>query len=269
MMLETKIREDIRMTALRLAAGALLLAVAVPAAAQPHTQPPIISLPVAARGPAATVDAFHAALRRGDTAAAARLLSDDALIFESGGVERSKAEYADHHLGADAEFSRAVPSVVTRRSGGSDGRTAWIASEGRTTGTFRGRSIDSRTTETMVLRRVGPAWRISHIHWSSASAAPARAATDAQILATTGPANAATLSRAPSTLELHFATPARLLEVMVAGPNGQMPMMVTAPRATEHYSLPLPPLGPGSYSVDWRANVAGREQRGSFSFRVR
>lgn len=57
------------------------------------------------REAAAVVDAFHAALRRGDTRAAAALLSDDALIFETGGAERSKAEYAAHHLPADAEFS--------------------------------------------------------------------------------------------------------------------------------------------------------------------
>ena len=36
-----------------------------------------------ANGPSATVDAFHAALRRGDTKTAAGLLADDALIFES------------------------------------------------------------------------------------------------------------------------------------------------------------------------------------------
>ena len=38
------------------------------------------------------VDAFHAALDRGDTAAAAGFLSDALLVFEGGGVERSKAE---------------------------------------------------------------------------------------------------------------------------------------------------------------------------------
>ena len=125
------------------------------------------ALPAAARGAAATVDAFHAALRRGDTRAAAALLADDALIFEEGGVERSKAEYATQHLPADAEFSKAVATSVTRRTGGSNGAIAWIATEGRTTGTFRGRLVDRVTTETMLLRRVGRVWRIVHIHWSS------------------------------------------------------------------------------------------------------
>jgi ketosteroid isomerase-like protein len=126
-----------------------------------------IALTASARPAAATVDAFHAALRRGDTAAAAALLSDDALIFESGGVERSKAEYAAHHLPADAEFSRAVSSNVTRRAGDSDGPVAWVSTEGRTTGAYKRKPIDLLTAETMILRRAGGQWRIVHVHWSS------------------------------------------------------------------------------------------------------
>lgn len=123
----------------------------------------------AARGAAATVDAFHAAVGRGDTRAAAALLADDALIFESGGAERTKAEYAAHHLAADAEFSKSVSSDVTRRAGNAAGSLAWVASEGRTTGTYKGKPLDLLTTETMVLRRTGGGWRIVHIHWSSAA----------------------------------------------------------------------------------------------------
>jgi len=97
------------------------------------------------------------------------MLADDALIFEGGGVERSKAEYASHHLAADAAYTQAVPSVLTRRAGDSNGSVAWIASEGRTTGTYKGNAVDRVTAETMVLRRTGRAWRIVHIHWSSAA----------------------------------------------------------------------------------------------------
>lgn len=132
-------------------------------AAQPATLSP------SARGAAATVDAFHRALRRGDTRSAAALLAEDALIFEGGGVERTKQEYASHHLAADAAFSQAVPSVLTRRAGHSNGALAWIASEGRTTGTFRGKALDRITAETMVLRRAQRTWKIVHIHWSSAA----------------------------------------------------------------------------------------------------
>ena len=155
---------------IRLAAAAAFIALAYPIAsyaAAPMTRAPAVS--PAARTAAATVDAFHAALHRGDTHAAAALLADDALIFEEGGAERSKAEYAAQHLQADAEFSRETTSTVTRRSARSNGELAWIASEGRTTGQYRGRTLDRVTVETMVLRRSGRGWKIVHIHWSSAA----------------------------------------------------------------------------------------------------
>ena len=124
-----------------------------------------------ARPAAAVVDAFHAALRRGDTKAAQSYLAENALIYESGGVERGRQEYASHHLGADATFAQAVPGTVTRRAGEAVGGVAWIATEGRTTGTYKDKAIDRINTETMVLRRAGGAWKIAHIHWSSAAGA--------------------------------------------------------------------------------------------------
>lgn len=127
------------------------------------------ALSASARSAASAVDAFHAALRRGDTRSAAALLVSDALIFEEGGAERTKAEYASHHLAADAAYTQAVPWVLTRRAGNSNGSVAWIASEGRTTGTYKGKAVDRVTAETMVLRRTGRHWRIVHIHWSSAA----------------------------------------------------------------------------------------------------
>ena len=154
---------------IRLAAATFIaLAYPVASSAAPMTRAPTVA--PAARAAAATVDAFHAALHRGDTRAAAALLADDALIFEEGGAERSKAEYAAQHLQADAEFSRETISTVTRRSARSNGSLAWIASEGRTTGQYRGRTLDRVTVETMVLRRSGRGWKIVHIHWSSAAA---------------------------------------------------------------------------------------------------
>ncbi|MFL6730446.1 MAG: nuclear transport factor 2 family protein [Sphingomicrobium sp.] len=120
-------------------------------------------------GPEAVVDAFHAALAKGDTARAAALLADDALIFEEGGAERSKAEYAARHLPADAEFSKAVKAAMTRRASQSAGGMAWVASEGRVSGAFHGKAIDRLTTETMILHRTNRGWRIMHVHWSSAA----------------------------------------------------------------------------------------------------
>lgn len=156
------------------AAAALLLtdtAIAHPEADQNEGAARIAAVAPSARPAAAVVDAFHAALRRGDTKAALSHLAGNALIYETGGVERGRQEYAAHHLGADAAFAQTVPGTVTRRAGEAVGSVAWIATEGRTTGTYKDKAIDRITTETMVLRRVGGVWKIAHIHWSSAASA--------------------------------------------------------------------------------------------------
>ena len=155
------------------AIGACLLlpdiAVAHPEASQSHSVAIAGAVAPSARPAAAVVDAFHAALRRGDTKAALSHLTENALIYEAGRVERGRQEYASHHLGADSAFAQAVPGTVARRAGEAVGNVAWIATEGRTTGTFKDKAIDRVTTETMVLHRVGGAWKIAHIHWSSAA----------------------------------------------------------------------------------------------------
>ena len=133
----------------------------------PHPAPAAGSVAVEAVDAAAVVDAFHAALKTGDTAAALALLATDVMIFEEGGAERSRDEYASHHLASDAAFAAASETTTSRRSGWSDDDVAWITSEGRTTGQFNGRAVDRLTTETMVLKRHADPWRIHHIHWSS------------------------------------------------------------------------------------------------------
>ncbi len=89
------------------------------------------------------------------------------------------------------------------------------------------------------------------------------------ILASSTPAAGSTVSGPVNELMLHFSPPARLAEVTVTGPEGAMPMMVTAVGEVEHYSLPLSGLGAGSYTVDWRAIAAGTQHEGRFGFTVR
>ncbi len=159
--------------ALLVLAGAVSIAMAGPAVAQQSAQTAATSIDqfqAEAITAARVVDAFHTALEQGDTEAALTFLADDVLIFEGGGAERSKAEYAEHHLAADAAFSAAVPSVMSRRTARAGADSAWVASESRTTGEFNGRPIDSLSAETMVLRHEADGWRITHIHWSSHAA---------------------------------------------------------------------------------------------------
>lgn len=89
------------------------------------------------------------------------------------------------------------------------------------------------------------------------------------ILAWSRPAAGSTVSTPVNELVLHFTPPARLGEVTVTGPRGAMPMMVTAVGEVDHYSLPLSGVGPGRYTVDWRATARGVDHRGSFGFEVR
>ena len=68
-------------------------------------------------------DAFHEALSAKHQDGALALLDSDVLIFESGGVELSKGEYASHHLGADMQFSAAMTRQVIDRQSGRDDAT--------------------------------------------------------------------------------------------------------------------------------------------------
>ena len=124
-------------------------------------------LPKAAESVARTVDAFHAALARGDTNGAAALLAEDATVFEQGESELSKSAYTASHLAADIAYLREVRETVTGRSGGVTGRLAWIATQGMSHGRFQNRYVDRQTTETMILRLTTEGWRIAHVHWSS------------------------------------------------------------------------------------------------------
>ena len=115
------------------------------------------------------VNAFHAALKRGDATAALNLMAEDVVIFESGGVERNRAEYETHHLKSDAAFSAATTRTPVSQTIASYGNLSSVMSVEFVKGTFRDRPINSRSVETMVLRKTEGRWRIIHIHWSSAN----------------------------------------------------------------------------------------------------
>lgn len=144
------------------------IALAVVAQPSPAVVPASPQTPAASTGdPRSIVDAFHDALRAGKRQAALVLLADDVLVLESGGAETSKAEYEAAHLDADMEYEAAVRSSVIARQDYTGDAIAWVATEGHSSGTFRGKSVNRMTAETMVLRRFPEGWRIVHIHWSS------------------------------------------------------------------------------------------------------
>jgi ketosteroid isomerase-like protein len=117
----------------------------------------------------AVVEAFSAALKAGEVGRAATYLDPDLLVLESGGAERSRAEYLAEHAGADAEFLRDANIVPLARRADASGDMAWVASESRIEYLREGATRRVLSTETMVLRRSADGWKIVHIHWSSRS----------------------------------------------------------------------------------------------------
>jgi ketosteroid isomerase-like protein len=125
------------------------------------------STAVAEVTPEQTVERFHAAIEAGDAAAAGALLAVDAVIYEQGGVERSKAAYLAEHLPADIGFAATTTEAITARRSDVSGDLAVVTRDGRIAGSFEGRTVDRAIAETMVLRRTHDGWRIAHVHWSS------------------------------------------------------------------------------------------------------
>lgn len=124
----------------------------------------------AARSPAETVDAFHAALRSTDKAAALSMLDGALVVYESGSVDPTAEAYASHHLPRDMDSAAGTKwQLLTRRTGGA-GDHRWVLSTYRVTGKRGdGASFDRTMLETAILRRAAGQFRIVHFHWSTGS----------------------------------------------------------------------------------------------------
>jgi mono/diheme cytochrome c family protein/ketosteroid isomerase-like protein len=119
--------------------------------------------------PVAAVQALHEALSSGNASKVERLLDPKVLILEGGNVERSRREYAAHHLPADLKFMKSVAYKLDRQSGDTVGDLAWVVSEAHLAGNREGKPVDVVSTETLVLKRSAAGWKVVHIHWSSRS----------------------------------------------------------------------------------------------------
>lgn len=130
----------------------------------------LFSLNAWAATPSETVAAFHGALHAGDKDKALSLLSAEVLIYESGYVERSRDEYAHHHLAGDIEFAKVTTRSVLKHRERIDGNIATVLEETETTGTVKGKPVHSFGVETAMLEKKGDGWVIVHVHWSSRKA---------------------------------------------------------------------------------------------------
>lgn len=140
--------------------------------AHAHPQTPLIEQPEAAMAnadhPASLVaDRLHAAIAMGDVDTLRSLLAPEVLIFESGGVESSLAEYEGHHMHADMAFMKSMQEEVVSRQVFDGGDSATVVTHARVHGVYEGKDVDLSSTETLVMKIVGGQWQIVHIHWSS------------------------------------------------------------------------------------------------------
>lgn len=140
-----------------------LICMAVPAAAADSADP------------VATAQAFSAALTARDETTVKTLLAPDVLIYESGGQETSRDEYAGQHMKDDMEFmaNAKVQVLDSKHDIGHD--RAWVATRSRVTAKYKDKAIDIFSTETLVLKRTPEGWRIVHVQWSSRPVEPKKA----------------------------------------------------------------------------------------------
>jgi copper resistance protein C len=85
------------------------------------------------------------------------------------------------------------------------------------------------------------------------------------------PADNAELTAAPKTLALNFSEPARLamLKLVVDGKDIPVPLDKSA-KPGQSFTLTLPALAPGSYTVQWAAVAVddGHVTKGTFKFSI-
>ena len=159
---------------------ALMMAIAAPAFAQStastsshdshHAQADQSStsdVPDAATGAVNQVDAFSTALAAANFDRVKGLLAPETIILESGGVERSRDEYLDHHAKLDASFLGGAHVSVLSRTARVDGNLAWVATESEIHTSKGNKPLTLLSTETMILDKSSGDWQIVHIHWSS------------------------------------------------------------------------------------------------------
>ena len=107
------------------------------------------------------------AIATGDINTLRSIIAPDVLIFESGGVESSLAEYEGHHMLADMAYMKAMRREVISQQVIDLGDSATVVTRSRVHGIYNDQEIDMNSTETLVMRQVNGQWKVIHIHWSS------------------------------------------------------------------------------------------------------
>ena len=114
----------------------------------------------------APLQAFYAAMKTGDKAAAMAQIAPDAVFVESGKLE-TRAEYEMNHLPADIDFEKQITGKRSPWQVKTQGDTAWVIATTEYDGTVDGAPLNFVSAQLAVLTRASGEWKIRSIHWSS------------------------------------------------------------------------------------------------------
>jgi ketosteroid isomerase-like protein len=120
-----------------------------------------------AHEPKEIVAIFHDALSKGDTAKVMNILAPNVIIYESGYVEHSRAEYAAHHLPEDIKFAQRSSLKVLNLAEKRTGDFSLVMEETETTAQQNNKQVKYFGTGSLLLEKINDEWLITHIHWSS------------------------------------------------------------------------------------------------------
>lgn len=121
---------------------------------------------------AATLDAFHHALKEGNGDAALALLHDNATILEGGHLQ-TKSDYAAGHLASDMQFLAAVETERLSKDADVGDGQATVVTRTRMSGSYNDKAVEVISKEIATLVATEDGWRISHLNWSTEPASAA------------------------------------------------------------------------------------------------
>jgi ketosteroid isomerase-like protein len=113
-----------------------------------------------------TLEAFYAAMKNGDRAAAMSHIAEDAVFVEGGRLE-TRQQYEENHLPNDIGFEKQVTGKRGEWNITIEDNTAWAIATTEYDGIFDGAPVAFTSAQLAVLSRDAGAWRIRSIHWSS------------------------------------------------------------------------------------------------------
>jgi ketosteroid isomerase-like protein len=110
---------------------------------------------------------FITALEQGDKAKITEVLSPNFTVYESGYVERTRAEYESHHMNGDMQFAKTSTQKILKQTEKREGNLTVIWQETETKAKLKGQDVTILGATTVVLQKTAGKWVITHVHWSS------------------------------------------------------------------------------------------------------